>query len=79
MALVYNDIAAWSYAELALALGCQGWFTTPVSTCGKLDDALKTAEEANGGADIEVITDAYQAPPLYKKLHQNAKSFYNIQ
>ena len=25
MTLAYNDIAAWSYAELPHALGCQGW------------------------------------------------------
>jgi indolepyruvate decarboxylase len=79
MALAYNDIAAWNYAELPHALGCQGWFTARVSTCGQLDDALKTAEQANGAAYIEVVTDAYEAPPLYKKLHENVKSFYNVQ
>jgi indolepyruvate decarboxylase len=79
MALAYNDIAAWNYAELPHALGCQGWFTARVSTCGELDDALKTAEQANGAAYIEVVTDAYEAPPLYKKLHENVKSFYNVQ
>jgi indolepyruvate decarboxylase len=79
MALAYNDIAAWNYAELPHALGCQGWFTARISTCGELDDALKTAEQANGAAYIEVVTDAYEAPPLYKKLHENVKSFYNVQ
>ena len=79
MALAYNDVAAWNYAELPHALGCQGWFTARVSTCGELDDALKTAEQANGAAYIEVVTDAYEAPPLYKKLHENVKSFYNVQ
>jgi indolepyruvate decarboxylase len=78
MALAYNDIAAWNYAELPHALGCQGWFTARVSTCGELDDALKTAEQADGAAYIEVVTDAYEAPPLYKKLHENVKSFYNV-
>jgi indolepyruvate decarboxylase len=78
MALAYNDIAAWNYAELPHALGCQGWFTARVSSCGVLDDALKTAEQADGAAYIEVITDAYEAPPMYKKLHENVKSFYNI-
>jgi hypothetical protein len=29
----------------------------------------------NGAAYIEVVTDAYEAPPLYKKLHENVKSF----
>jgi len=28
---------------------------------------------------IEVVTDDYQAPPMYKKPHENVKSFYNIQ
>jgi len=79
MALAYNDIAAWNYAELPHALGCQGWFTARVSTCGELDDAPKAAEQANAAAYIEVVTDTYEAPPLYKKLHENVKSFYNAQ
>ncbi len=78
MALAYNDIAAWSYAELPHAMGCQGWFNARVRSCGVLDDALKTAEQADGASYIEVVTDAYEAPPMYKKLHQNVKSFYNI-
>jgi indolepyruvate decarboxylase len=78
MALAYNDIAAWNYAELPHAMGCQGWFNASVSSCGVLDDALKTAEQANGAAYIEVVTDADEAPPMYKKLHENVKSFYNI-
>jgi indolepyruvate decarboxylase len=78
MALAYNDIAAWNYAELPHAMGCQGWFTARVSSCGVLDDALKTAEQADCAAYIEVVTDAYEAPPMYKKLHENVKSFYNI-
>ncbi len=78
MAIAYNDIAAWNYAELPHALGCQGWFTVRVSSCGELDDALKAAEQSNGAAYIEVITDAYEAPPMYKKLHENVKSFYNL-
>ncbi|MBV8182668.1 MAG: alpha-keto acid decarboxylase family protein [Mycobacterium sp.] len=79
MALAYNDIPAWNYAELPHALGCQGWFTARVSSCGVLDDALKTAEQADGAVYIEVMTDAYEAPPMYKKLHENVASFYNIQ
>ena len=78
MALAYNDIAAWNYAELPHALGCQRWFNARVSSCGVLDDALKTAEQADGAAYIEVVTDAYAAPPMYKKLHENVESFYNI-
>jgi indolepyruvate decarboxylase len=78
MAIAYNDIAAWNFAELPHAMGCQGWFTARVSTCGELDDALRSAEQADGAAYIEVITDAYEAPPMYKKLHENVESFYNI-
>ena len=79
MALSYNDIAAWNYAELPHALGRQGWFTARVSTCGELDDPLKTAEQSDGAAYIEVVTAADEAPPLYKKLHENVKSLYNVQ
>jgi len=78
MALAYNDIAAWNYAELPHALGCQGWFTASVNTRGELDDALQTAEQAEGAVYIEVITDPYEAPAMYKSLHENVKSFYNI-
>jgi indolepyruvate decarboxylase len=78
MAVAYNDIAAWNYAELPHAMGCQGWFNARVSSCGVLDDALKTAEQADGAAYIEVVTDAHEAPPMYKRLHENVKSFYNI-
>jgi indolepyruvate decarboxylase len=78
MALAYNDIAAWNYAELPHALGCEGWFTARVSSCGALDDALKAAEQADGAAYIEVVTDGYEAPPMYKKLHENVESFYNL-
>jgi len=78
MALSYNDIAAWNYAELPHALGCQGWFTARVSSCGGLDNALKSAEQADGGAYVEVITDAYEAPAMYKKLHEHVASFYNV-
>jgi indolepyruvate decarboxylase len=78
MALAYNDIAVWNYAELPHAMGCQGWFNARVSSCGVLDDALKTAEHANGAAYIEVVTGPDEAPPMYKKLHENVESFYNI-
>src|ERR1700761_505674 len=78
MALAYNDIASWNYAELPHALGCQGWFTARVNNCGALDDALKTAEHADGAAYVEVITDAYEAPRMYKKLHEHVESFYNL-
>ena len=65
--------------ELPHALGCEGWFTARVSTCGELDDALKTAEQADGAADIEVVTDAYATPPLPKKLNESVAALYNVQ
>jgi indolepyruvate decarboxylase len=77
--IAYNDIAAWNYAELPHAVGCQGWFTSRVSTCGELDDALTTAQQADSAAYIEVVTDPYEAPPLYKRLRENVKSFYGVQ
>src|SRR4029077_11595613 len=48
MALSYNDIAAWNYAELPHALGCQGWFPPGVNSGGVLDAAFTTAEKADG-------------------------------
>jgi indolepyruvate decarboxylase len=78
MSLAYNDIAAWNYAALPHAMGCQGWFTARVATCSELDDALKSAEQADGAAYVEVITGADEAPAMYKKLHENVESFYNI-
>jgi indolepyruvate decarboxylase len=78
MALSYNDIAEWNFAELPHALGCQGWFTARVSSCGALDDALKAAEQADVAAYVEVVTAFDEAPPMYKKLHENVASFYNI-
>ncbi|GAS86703.1 alpha-keto acid decarboxylase family protein [Mycolicibacterium brisbanense] len=77
MTLAYNDIAAWNYAELPRALGCEGWFTARVSTCGALDDALKAAGQTDGAAYIEVVTAADEAPPMYRTLHAHVESFYN--
>jgi indolepyruvate decarboxylase len=79
MGIAYNDVAAWNYAELPHALGCRGWFTARVSTCGELDGALDRAEQADRAVYLEIITDAYEAPPLYRKLHDNVSSFYNVQ
>jgi indolepyruvate decarboxylase len=72
----YNDLASWRYSELPHALGCDGWFTTRVTTCGEFDQALKTAEQGNTGAYIEVVTDKFAAPPLVMKLHENLKTLY---
>jgi indolepyruvate decarboxylase len=58
------------------ALGCDGWFTARATTCGELDQALKMAENAGTGCYIEVVTDAYAAPPLALKLHDSMQRLY---
>lgn len=72
----YNDLAQWHYADLPKALGCDEWFTARVTTCGELDQALKTASRGDRGAYIEVVTDKYAAPPLALKLHESVKTLY---
>jgi indolepyruvate decarboxylase len=72
----YNDVASWRYSEIPRALGCDGWFTARVTTCGEFDQALKAAEQGNAGAYIEVVTDKYAASPLSMKLHESVKTFY---
>jgi indolepyruvate decarboxylase len=74
----YNDLAQWRYSELPRALGCEGWFTARVTTCGEFDKALKTAGEGNGAAYIEVVTDKYAASPLAVKLHESIKTLYRL-
>jgi indolepyruvate decarboxylase len=73
-AIAYNDIAPWNYSELPNVLGCSGWFTARVDTCGKLDEALNKASRAKNGAYIEVVTDPYAASPLALKLHESLQS-----
>lgn len=72
----YNDIARWRYAELPFALGCDGWFTARVDTCGELDKALACAGNIRTGAYIEVVTDPYAASPLSLKLHDSMQTLY---
>src|SRR6201987_3830638 len=38
----YNDLAQWHYHKLPEALGCDDWFTARVTTCGALDEGIKT-------------------------------------
>ena len=75
-AMAYNDVAAWHYAELPRALGCDGWFTARVTTCGELDQALEKAAHATTGVYIEVVTDPYAASSLATKLHDSVKTLY---
>jgi indolepyruvate decarboxylase len=72
----YNDLAQWHYADLPKALGCDNWFTARVTTCGELDQAIKTASQGDRGAYIEVVTDKYAASPLSIELHENKKTLY---
>jgi indolepyruvate decarboxylase len=72
----YNDLALWNYSELPRALGCDGWFTARVTTCGEFDQALKTAAQVNTGAYIEVVTDKYAASPLSMKLRESIQTLY---
>lgn len=73
-AIAYNDVAPWRYTELPHALGCDGWMTSRVSTCGELDDALAAAASGDCGVYIEVVTDAYAASPLARKLGDALKA-----
>jgi indolepyruvate decarboxylase len=72
----YNDVAKWHYHKLPEALGCDGWLTARVTTCGELDDIIKKAESCDTGAYIEVITDRYAASVLSQKLHDTIDSLY---
>jgi indolepyruvate decarboxylase len=72
----YNDVAQWHYHLLPQALGCDGWFTARVTTCGELDAAMSKAESCGSGAYIEVVTDKYVAPPMAMKLHESIKELY---
>jgi len=74
--IAYNDLAAWRYSELPHALGCEGWFTTRVTTCGELDQALQQAAQSSSASYIEVVTDEYAAPPLPQKLHESRDTLY---
>jgi indolepyruvate decarboxylase len=75
-AMAYNDLASWNYAALPHALGCGDWYTTRVTTCGELDEAMKAAEQGDGAAYIEVVTGTYAAPPLAMAMHESLGSLY---
>jgi indolepyruvate decarboxylase len=72
----YNDLAQWRYHLLPQALGCDGWYTARVTTCGELDAALATAQSRGTGAYIEIVTDKYVAPPLAMEMHHSTQSAY---
>jgi indolepyruvate decarboxylase len=62
--------------QIPYVLGCDGWFTARVTTCGELDQALKSAEQDGAGAYIAVVTDKYAAPPEAMKMRENIKTLY---
>jgi indolepyruvate decarboxylase len=70
-AIAYNDLASWRYSEIPHALGCDGWFTARVTTCGEFDQALKASEQDGTAAYIEVVTDTYAATPIARKMHES--------
>jgi indolepyruvate decarboxylase len=72
----YNDVARWHYHKLPEALGCDGWLTMRVTTCGELDEAIKSAESCGTGVYVEVVTDKYAASPLAQKLHESLATLY---
>lgn len=72
--IAYNDVASWRYSDIPRALGCEGWLTARVTTCGEFDQALKAAGSGRTAAYIEVVTDTCAASPLSMKLHENAKT-----
>jgi indolepyruvate decarboxylase len=75
--MAYNDLAPWNYTALPHALGCNDWYTARVTNCGELDEAMKSAEQGDKAAYIEVVTDTYAAPPLTMKMHENIGSLYS--
>jgi indolepyruvate decarboxylase len=78
MGMAYNEVAPWNYAELPNAFGCTGWYTARVSTCAELDEALTSAARVDAAVYIEVVTDSFEAPPIYRNLRENKDAFYNV-
>jgi indolepyruvate decarboxylase len=58
------------------ALGCDDWLTARVTTCEEFDQPLQAAAKSNSGVYIEVVTDAYAASPLARKLHDAVRTLY---
>lgn len=73
----YNDLAPWNYHLLPQALGCEGWQTARVTTCGELDAAMAQAQSGGSAAYIEVVTAKDAAPPLAMRMHAATKSLYS--
>jgi indolepyruvate decarboxylase len=76
-AIEYNDLARWRYSELPKALGCDGWFTARVTTCGEFDQALEAATRAKSGVYVEIVTGMYESSPMAVKLGESLKALSN--
>jgi indolepyruvate decarboxylase len=76
-AIAYNDVTSWRYSEIPHALGCDGWFTAKVTTCGELDQALRAVEQGSAAAYIELVTDANAASRLAIRVHESVKTLYS--
>jgi indolepyruvate decarboxylase len=76
--IAYNDLAAWRYGELPHALGCDGWFTRRVTTCGEFDQALQEAGQTDSASYIEVVTDKFAASPMAVKMHEHLGTLYTM-
>ncbi|MGE8186843.1 thiamine pyrophosphate-dependent enzyme, partial [Pseudomonas sp. NPDC086278] len=72
--IAYNDVAPWNYTELPHAMGCDGWYTAKVKTCGELEIALAEANRSTSGVYIEVVTDTYASSELALRLSEALKS-----
>jgi indolepyruvate decarboxylase len=64
----YNDVTGWNDTKLPEALGCKGWYTAKVSTCGELDDAMKFVQDSDCSAYIEIVTEKYVSPLFLERL-----------
>jgi len=51
-----NDVASWHYQQIPKAFGCSDWLTAKVTTCGELDQIMKSIEKCETGAYIEIVT-----------------------
>ena len=74
--IYYNDLAKWHYHKLPEAMGCDGWFTPRVTTCGEIDATIKQAETGGTGAYIEVVAERSVVSPLAQKLHDSIATLY---
>ena len=78
MALAYNDIAAWNYAELPHAVGCQGWFTARVSTCRRARRCTADSRASRWRRLHRSGDRGLRGPTILHEAARERQSFYNI-